>query len=84
MIKLEDIAHQASAEYSRCSECNGICKDTATNCDKSRLYVCPPYWNGYHTALIAMKHLLEEFDIKIKENKHLNKFGLEISEHFIK
>lgn len=83
MIELEKIAHEAASQYSRCENCNGICQDTATNCDKSRMYVCPTYWNGYYTALDAMERLMKELDIPITESEKKNKLGLKETYHFL-
>ena len=83
MIELEKIAHEAASQHSRCANCNGICPDTATNCDKSRMYVCPMYWNGYYTALDALERLAERLEIPIKEIETVNKLGLKKTTHFV-
>jgi RNA polymerase subunit RPABC4/transcription elongation factor Spt4 len=83
MIELEKIAHEAASQHSRCANCNGICPDTATNCDKSRMYVCPTYWNGYYTALDAMERLAKRLEIPIKEVEKENKVGLKETFHVL-
>jgi hypothetical protein len=83
MIELEKIAHEAASQHSRCANCNGICPDTATNCDKSRMYVCPTYWNGYYTALDAMERLIKRIEIPITEVEKENRLGLKEVYHFL-
>lgn len=83
MIELEKIAHEAASQHSRCANCNGICPDTATNCDKSRMYVCPTYWNGYYTALDAMECLMKKLEIQIVEVEKENKLGLKETFHVL-
>lgn len=83
MIELEKIAQEAASQHSRCANCNGICPDTATNCDKSRMYVCPTYWNGYYTALDAMERLMKRLEIPITEVEKENRLGLKESTHLV-
>lgn len=83
MINLEQIAHEAASQHSRCANCNGICPDTATNCDKSRMYVCPTYWNGYYTALDALTSLCEKIEFPITEVVNENRLGLKEMTHFV-
>ena len=83
MIELEKIVHDAASQHSRCANCNGICQDTATNCDKSRMYVCPTYWNGYYTALDAMERLMKRLEIPITEVEKENKLGLKENFHIL-
>lgn len=81
MIELEKIAHEAASQHSRCANCNGICPDTATNCDKSRMYVCPTYWNGYYTALDAMERLMKNLEYPTIKMETENKLGLKECTH---
>lgn len=83
MIELEKIAHEAASQHSRCANCNGICPDTATNCDKSRMYVCPTYWNGYYTALDALERLAKRLEIPITEIEKENRLGLKEVYHVL-
>lgn len=83
MIELEKIAHEAASQHSRCANCNGICPDTATNCDKSRMYVCQTYWNGYYTALDAMECLMKRLEIPITEVEKENRLGLKEVYHVL-
>jgi hypothetical protein len=83
MIGLEKIAHEAASQHSRCANCNGICSDTATNCDKSRMYVCPTYWNGYYTALDALTSMCEQLEFPITEVVNENRLGLKETTHLV-
>ena len=83
MIKLEELAHQAASRHSRCEYCDGVCPDTATNCDKSRMYVCPQYWCGYHTALDSLISLCEKLEIPITEVENVSPLGLKEKFHFV-
>ena len=83
MVELEKIANEAASQHSRCANCNGICPDTATNCDKSRMYVCPTYWNGYYTALDAMECLMKELEVPLKEVEKENRLGLKETYHVL-
>lgn len=50
----EKIARNAASTWCRCFKCDGIVRDTNTNCDKERLFTCHQWYNGYRTTLLAL------------------------------
>ena len=56
----EDRARSAASEWCRCSKCDGIARNilkVGLRCDKYKLHVCRKFYDGYHTALIALNQI---------------------------
>ena len=50
----DDIARNAASGWCRCFKCDGIIRETHTQCDKKKLATCLQWYHGYRTALLAL------------------------------
>ena len=76
----EKVARNAASGWCRCFKCDGIVRDTNTNCDKDRLFTCNQWYNGYRTALLALDDYKQQMmkDAVDAEVNYWNQRGLSI------